>query len=66
MPSHMAQSSSSYSHENTEHSKHHRSDDVSVSIVNPDGSLRPHQRYGIGNTPIVGQWLILMVMAESI
>jgi len=50
----MAQSSSSYSHENTEHSKHHRSDDVSVSIVNPDGSLRPHQRYGIGNTPIVG------------
>jgi hypothetical protein len=27
------------------------SNDVSVFIVNPDGSLRPHQRYGIGNTP---------------
>src|SRR4029077_9323174 len=23
-------------------------------IVNPDGSLRPHLRYGIGNTPILG------------
>jgi hypothetical protein len=30
------------------------SNDVSVFIVNPDGSLRPHQRYGIGNTPILG------------
>jgi hypothetical protein len=27
---------------------------VSVFIVNPDGSLRPHQRYGIGNTPQFG------------
>jgi FG-GAP-like repeat/FG-GAP repeat len=30
------------------------SNDVSVFLVNPDGSLRPHQRYGIGNTPILG------------
>ena len=30
------------------------SNDVSAFIVNPDGSLRPHQRYGIGNTPILG------------
>ncbi|MFL6500233.1 MAG: FG-GAP repeat domain-containing protein [Candidatus Udaeobacter sp.] len=30
------------------------SNDVSVFIVNSDGSLRPHQRYGIGNTPILG------------
>jgi len=30
------------------------SNDVSLFIVNPDGSLRPHQRYGIGNTPILG------------
>jgi hypothetical protein len=30
------------------------SNDVSVFIVNVDGSLRPHQRYGIGNTPILG------------
>jgi VCBS repeat protein/FG-GAP repeat protein len=30
------------------------SNDVSVFITNPDGSLRPHQRYGIGNTPILG------------
>jgi hypothetical protein len=30
------------------------SNDVSVFIVNADGSLRPHQRYGIGNTPILG------------
>jgi hypothetical protein len=30
------------------------SNDVSVFIVNPDGSLRPHLRYGIGNTPILG------------
>ena len=30
------------------------SNDVSVFIVNPDGSLRPHQRYGIGNTPLFG------------
>ena len=30
------------------------SNDVSVFIVNPDGSLRPHQRYGIGNTPSHG------------
>ena len=27
------------------------SNDVSVFLGNPDGSLRPHQRYGIGNTP---------------
>ena len=27
------------------------SNDVSVFLCNPDGSLRPHQRYGIGNTP---------------
>ena len=33
---------------------------------NPDGSLRPHQRFGIGNTPILGQLLILTVMVESI
>jgi hypothetical protein len=30
------------------------SNDVSVFIANADGSLRPHQRYGIGNTPILG------------
>ena len=30
------------------------SNDVSAFIVNSDGSLRPHQRYGIGNTPILG------------
>jgi hypothetical protein len=30
------------------------SNDVSVFLVSPDGSLRPHQRYGIGNTPILG------------
>jgi hypothetical protein len=30
------------------------SNDVSAFIVNPDGSLRPHHRYGIGNTPILG------------
>ena len=30
------------------------SNDVSAFIVNADGSLRPHQRYGIGNTPILG------------
>jgi len=30
------------------------SNDVSAFIVNPDGSLRPHQRYGIGNAPILG------------
>jgi hypothetical protein len=30
------------------------SNDVSVFLVNPDGSLRPHQRYGIGNTPQFG------------
>jgi hypothetical protein len=30
------------------------SNDVSVFLANPDGSLRPHQRYGIGNTPILG------------
>ena len=30
------------------------SNDVSVFIGNPDGSLRPHERYGIGNTPILG------------
>ena len=30
------------------------SNDVSVFLVNPDGSLRPHQRYGIGNTPQLG------------
>ena len=30
------------------------SNDVSAFIGNPDGSLRPHQRYGIGNTPILG------------
>src|SRR4029077_12391947 len=29
------------------------SNDVSAFIGNPDGSLRPHQRYGIGNTPIL-------------
>jgi hypothetical protein len=30
------------------------SNDVSVFLTNPDGSLRPHQRYGIGNTPQFG------------
>jgi len=30
------------------------SNDVSVFLTNPDGSLRPHQRYGIGNTPQLG------------
>ena len=30
------------------------SNDVSVFLVNADGSLRPHQRYGIGNTPQLG------------
>jgi FG-GAP-like repeat len=30
------------------------SNDVSAFIVNADGSLRPHQRFGIGNTPILG------------
>jgi hypothetical protein len=30
------------------------SNDVSIFLVNPDGSLRPHQRYGIGNTPQLG------------
>jgi len=30
------------------------SNDVSVFLVNPDGSLRPDQRYGIGNTPQLG------------
>jgi hypothetical protein len=30
------------------------SNDVSAFVVNADGSLRPHQRYGIGNTPILG------------
>src|SRR4029434_9800402 len=30
------------------------SNDVSLFLVNPDGSLRPHQRYGIGNTPLLG------------
>ena len=30
------------------------SNDVSVFLCNPDGSLRPHQRYGIGNTPLLG------------
>ena len=30
------------------------SNDVSLFVANPDGSLRPHQRYGIGNTPILG------------
>ena len=30
------------------------SNDVSVFIVNADGSLRPHRRYGIGNTPQLG------------
>jgi len=30
------------------------SNDVSVFLVNPDGTLRPHQRYGIGNTPQLG------------
>jgi len=27
------------------------SNDVSVFLCNPDGSLQPHRRYGIGNTP---------------
>ena len=30
------------------------SNDVSVFLSNADGSLRPHQRYGIGNTPRLG------------
>ena len=30
------------------------SNDVSLFLVNADGSLRPHQRYGIGNTPQLG------------
>src|SRR4029453_985496 len=30
------------------------SNDVSVFLCNADGSLRPHQRYGIGNTPHLG------------
>jgi hypothetical protein len=30
------------------------SNDVSVFLSNPDGSLQPHQRYGIGNTPQLG------------
>jgi hypothetical protein len=30
------------------------SNDVSVFLCNPNGSLRPHQRYGIGNTPQFG------------
>ena len=30
------------------------SNDVSLFLVNPDGSLQPHQRYGIGNTPQLG------------
>jgi hypothetical protein len=30
------------------------SNDVSVFLCNADGSLRPHQRYGIGNTPRLG------------
>lgn len=30
------------------------SNDVSIFLVNPDGSLRPHQRYGIANTPQFG------------
>ena len=30
------------------------SNDVSVFLVNPDSSLRPHQRFGIGNTPQLG------------
>ncbi|HTL78374.1 MAG TPA: VCBS repeat-containing protein [Candidatus Babeliales bacterium] len=30
------------------------SNDVSVFLVNSDGSLRPDQRYGIGNTPQLG------------
>ena len=30
------------------------SNDVSLFVVNPDGSLRPHERYGIGNTPLLG------------
>jgi hypothetical protein len=30
------------------------SNDVSVFLCNADGSLRPHQRYGIGNTPQFG------------
>ena len=30
------------------------SNDVSVFLCNPDGSLRPHRRYGIGNTPQLG------------
>src|SRR4029453_8708583 len=30
------------------------SNDVSVFLCNADGSLRPHQRYGMGNTPQLG------------
>jgi hypothetical protein len=30
------------------------SNDVSVFLCNPDGSLQPHRRYGIGNTPQLG------------
>jgi hypothetical protein len=30
------------------------SNDVSVFLGNPDGTLRPHQRYGIGNAPLQG------------
>jgi hypothetical protein len=30
------------------------SNDVSVFVGNADGSIRPHQRYGIGNAPILG------------
>jgi len=30
------------------------SNDVSVFLCNADGSLQPHQRYGIGNTPQLG------------
>src|SRR4030095_10435546 len=30
------------------------SNDVSVFLAKPDGSLRPHERYGIGNTPQLG------------
>lgn len=30
------------------------SNDLSVFLGNPDGTLRPHQRYGIGNAPLHG------------
>jgi hypothetical protein len=30
------------------------SNDVSLFLVNADGGLRPHQRYGFGNTPQLG------------